>query len=146
MFRAFVTLLSVEFALATNTVIRPAYALLAKLTADCRANEIIQADGGSYGIRWTPDSSDAVVSIALINDSTPVSTIASQISNTGILVWMIPRSLTAGRYRIAIGGGAAGASPTDFTSSGEIVTGPSALSSSVASMSVASSMSSMGSN
>ena len=48
MFRAFVTLLSVGCALAANTVIRPAYALLAKLTADCRANEVIQADGGSY--------------------------------------------------------------------------------------------------
>src|SRR5438309_719120 len=134
MFRAFVTFLLVGFALAANTVIRPAYALFTKLTADCRQNEIIHAEGGSYGIQWTPDSSDAVVSIALINGSTLVPTIASQISNTGILVWMIPRSLTAGRYAIAIAGGAAGASLTDVTSSGEfIVTGPSAFNSSVAS-------------
>ena len=108
--------------------------------ADCRLNEVIQADGGSYGIQWTPDSSDAVVWIALINETAPVSTIASQISNNGMFVWNVPRSLTAGRYTIAIVGGAAGASPTDYTSSGEfVVTGPFALNSSIASMSAASS-------
>ena len=141
MLRILVTLLFVGIALATNVVTRPAYRptyIGGELT--CRTNEVIQADGGGYGIEWTPDSADAVVYIALINGTSPVLTIASQISNTGTFIWMVPRSLTAGRYTIAIAGGTAGESPTDYTSSGEfIITGPSALSSSVPSTSVASS-------
>jgi hypothetical protein len=88
-------------------------------------------------INWTPDSSDTIVSVALVHGSGSIAALlADRISNTGQYFWNLHTSYTHGFYTIAIAGGKRGTAPTDFTSSGEFyITGLFALSSSISSVS-----------